>query len=183
MVQSWIQSHLQWQVFLHTYQIEWKGHHEGYTIPMNKLVHVKFDPAKETNDGVHDSWRIFFRERLQVQVKKNIGGLSQRILLEPHSIWTGKTNHKKLFYFLARPIIWLGTQTFIEKTINHNWAPLATAKRPHINTGKVYPIIARSRRPVTTIHAVRRNQSCLPQDSGSNKNNLHGPNSKVPSYI
>ena len=68
-VWSCMWSHIQWQVCLHSEQTEWKGHHESYTIPTHKLVNVKFGPAKENNDRVHESWRIFCRERLRVQVK------------------------------------------------------------------------------------------------------------------
>ena len=82
------------------------------------------------------------------------------------------------------PIIGLGAQTLNGKKINHTWAPPATAKRPQINTGKGYPFIYRSiTRPVPTIHAVRRHQSCLLQDIGSLRENVYGPNRKVPSYI
>ena len=82
------------------------------------------------------------------------------------------------------PIIGLGAQTLNGKKINHTWAPPATAKRPQINTGKGYPFRARSRpRPVPIIHSVIRHQYCLPQDSGSNRKILYGPNRKVPSYI
>ena len=71
-----------------------------------------------------------------------------------------------------------------QKIINHTWAPAATSKMTQINTGKGYPIISRSiTRTVPTIHSVKRHQSCLPQDSGSNRKKLHGPNRKVPSYI
>ena len=48
----------------------------------------------------------------------------------------GKAITQKLIRFLARPIIWPGAQTFIQKTINHTWEPSATSKRPQINTGK-----------------------------------------------
>ena len=91
---------------------------------------------------------------------------------------------KKILHFLARPIIWLGAQKFIEKTINHTWAPSATSKRPQINTWKVNPIIPISITiPVTTIHTVRIHQYCLPQDSGYHRKKLHVPNRKVSSYI
>ena len=59
-----------------------------------------------------------------------------------------------------------------QKTINHTLAPSTTSKRPQINTGKGYPIRSRSRartRPVPNTHAVRRHQSCLPQDSRYNR--------------
>ena len=73
---------------------------------------------------------------------------------------------------------------YLSKKINHTWAPSATSKMPQINTGKGNPIQYRSRtRPISTIHAVRRHQSCLPQESGSNSKIVHGPNRKVPSYI
>ena len=45
-----------------------------------------------------------------MQVKKHIVGLSPRILLEPHSIWMGESNHKKPIHFLARLIIKPGAQ-------------------------------------------------------------------------
>ena len=70
------------------------------------------------------------------------------------------------------------------KTINHTWAPSATSKRPQINTVKGTPVRTRYRtRPISAIHAVRRHQSCLPRDIGFNREILHGPNRKVPSYI
>ena len=72
----------------------------------------------------------------------------------------------------------------LSKKINHTWAPSETAKRSKINTGKGYLIRARSRtRPVPTIHSVRKQQSCLLQDSGSLSKKIYGPNRKVPSYI
>ena len=46
---------------------------------------------------------------------KHIVGLSPCILLEPHSFLMGKTNHTQNLHFLARPIIGLNAQTFIEK--------------------------------------------------------------------
>ena len=96
----------------------------------------------------------------------------------------GKSNHKKLLHFLARPIILPSAQIFIQKRINHTWASSATSKKPQINTGKGNPIISRSRTiPINTIHAVRRPHFCLPQDSGSNRKKLHGTNRKVTSYI
>ena len=105
-----------------------------------------------------------------MQVKEHIGGLSPRIMLYPHSIWMGESKHKKILHFLARPIIWPGAQIFIQKIFNHTWAPSASSKRPQIDTGKVHPIRSRSRtRSITTIHAVRRHQSCLPQDNGPNR--------------
>ena len=70
------------------------------------------------------------------------------------------------------------------KTFNHTWGPSATSKMPHINTGKGNPIRSGSRTiPIPTIHAVRRHQYCIPQDSGFNRKILHGQNRKVPSYI
>ena len=96
----------------------------------------------------------------------------------------GKINHKKLLHFLARPVIWPGAQIFIQKKINYTWSSSETSKRPQINTVKGNPIIYRSRTiPIPTIHTVRRHQYFLPQDSGSNRNILHGPNRKIPSYI
>ena len=101
----------------------------------------------------------------------------------PLNLDMGKQS-QKLLHFLARPIIGLGAQTLNKKTINHNWAPPATAKRPQINTGKFYPFRSRSiTRPVLTIHAVRRRQSCILQDNGSLRYNVYGTNRKVPSYI
>ena len=50
-----------------------------------------------------------------MQIKKHIGGISPRILLDPHSFWMGKSNHKKNLHFLARPIIGPGAQTPNEK--------------------------------------------------------------------
>ena len=70
--------------------------------PTHKLLHVKFNPTKENNDRVHDSWQNICRERLRVQVKYHIGGLSPRIFMDPHSIWMGGSNHKKFFTY------WLG---------------------------------------------------------------------------
>ena len=53
-----------------------------------------------------------------------------------------------------------------------------------INTVAGTPVTTGSRtRPISPIHAVRINQSCLPQDNGFNRKFLHGPNRKVPSYI
>ena len=96
----------------------------------------------------------------------------------------GGNQSKKLLHFLARPIVWPGAKIFIQKTINHTWAPSATSKRLQINTGKRNRIRSRSRtRPIPTIYAVRRHQSFLPQDSGSNRNILHRPKRKVPSYM
>ena len=110
-VRAWLWSHLQRQALPHQEQAEWKDYHEGKTRRAHKHLHVNLNPAKETNDGVHNSWRIFFRERLRMQIKKHIGGLPPRILLETHSFWMGKRNHKKLIHFLARPIIVPGSQT------------------------------------------------------------------------
>ena len=162
--------------------MEWKYYHEGNRRHTHKLIYVKFDPAKYINDGVHDPRQIFCREHLQVQVKEHIGGLSPLILLDSHSIWMGKRHHKKILRFLARPIIGLGAQIFIEKIINYNWAPSATAKRPQINIGKGYPFRFRSRTiPVPTIQSFRRHQSCLLQYIGSNREILYRPNMKVTS--
>ena len=86
----------------------------------------------------------------------------------------GTGNHKKLLRFLASPII----------CVNHTWSPSSTSKRPQINTGKGNQIRTISRtRPISTIHKVRRHQSFLPQDSGSNRKILYGPNRKVIGYI
>ena len=35
--------------------------------------------------------------------------------MDPHSIWMGKINHKKLLHFLAMPIIWPGAEIFNQK--------------------------------------------------------------------
>ena len=58
---------------------------------------------------------MFCRERLRVQIKKDISGLPPRILLETHSFWMGKINHQKLLHLLARPISGPGSQTPHEK--------------------------------------------------------------------
>ena len=97
-----------------------------------------------------------------MQVKNHGCRLSPRILLEPHSIWMGESNHKKNLHFLARPIIGLGAQTLNKIIINHTWAPPVTAKRPQINTGKGKTFRAKSRTiPVPTINSVRKHQSCF----------------------
>ena len=81
-----------------------------------------------------------------------------------------ENNHKKRIHFLERPIIGPGAQTINEKTINHTWEPPATAERPQINIGKGYAFRSRSRTiQVPTIHAIRRHQSFVLQDSGSHK--------------
>ena len=90
---------------------------------------------------------------------------------------------KKFLHLLARHIIWPGALIFIQKTFNHKWAPSATSKSPHINTGKGTPVRNRSRtRPIYTIHAVNRHQYCLPQDSRPHRKKLHGTNMKLHSY-
>ena len=71
---------------------------------------------------------------------------------------------------------------YLTKKINHTWA------RTTINTEKINLIITRSRTwtrtiPISSIHAVRRNQSYIHQDSGFDRENLNGLNRKVPSYI
>ena len=72
----------------------------------------------------------------------------------------------------------------LTKKIKHTWAPPATTKGPFINTIKGHAFRTRSRaRPVPTIHAVRKRQSCLLQDSGSFRGNLYGPNRKFTSHI
>ena len=71
-----------------------------------------------------------------------------------------------------------------KKTINHTWAPPETTKSPQINTGKGYAPMAISRTiTVPTIHAVRRHQYFLLQDSGYFRENLYGLNRNVPSHI
>ena len=102
-----------------------------------------------------------------MQIKKYISGLPPRILLEPYSFWMGKSNHKKILHFLARPIIGPGEQTPHEKTINYTWEPPATADGPQINTRKGHASTTRPRaRSVPSIHTVRKHQYCLLQDSG-----------------
>ena len=119
-----------------------------------------------------------------MKVKERIGGLSPRILMDPHSIWMGENNHKNNSSLIGQAYHLTWRTNIYRKKINHTWAPSATPKRPHTNTGKGYPIRARSRtRLVTTIHEVKRHQCCLPQDSGSNRKKLYGPIRKVPSYI
>ena len=119
-----------------------------------------------------------------MQIKKRIGGLPTCILLKPHSFWIGESNHKKILHLLASPNIELGSQLPHKKTINHTWAPLATAEGRLINTRKVHAFRTRSRaRPVPTIHSVRKHQYCLLQDSGSFWENVYTPNRKVTSHI
>ena len=69
----------------------------------------------------------------------------------------------------------------INKKINHTWVPPATAKGPQINTRKGNAFITRSgARPVTKIHAVRKHQSCLLQDSGSFGENVYDQTGRSP---
>ena len=96
-MRAWLWIHLQLQVGPHQDQAEWKNYHEGKTRRGHKPLHVKINPAKVTNDGVHKPWQIFFRERLRLQIKKHIGELPPHILLDPHSFWMGKFNHKNFF--------------------------------------------------------------------------------------
>ena len=42
---------------------------------------------------------------LRVQIKRHTCGLPPGIMMEPHSIWVGKSNYKKLLHFLSRLII------------------------------------------------------------------------------
>ena len=64
-----------------------------------------------------------------------------------------------------------------QKTINHTWAPPATAEEPQIHTRKSHASRPRSRaRPVSSSHTVRKHQSCRLQDSGSFRENLYRPN-------
>ena len=118
-----------------------------------------------------------------MQIKNHIDGIPPRILMDPHSFWIGKRNHKKLLHFLARPIIGPGLQTPNKKTTNHTWAPPETAKGPKINTRKGHAFRTRARaRLVTTIHTVRKHQYCLLQYSGFFRKNLYIP-SKGNKYI
>ena len=95
----------------------------------------------------------------------------------------GKSITKKLF------TSWPGLSSdLMQKYLTRNNQPyLATfdnqvkAYYPH---RKGTPGRTRSRtRPIYPIHAFRRHQSCLPQDSGCNREKVHEPNRKVPSYI
>ena len=64
---------------------------------------------------------------------------------------------------------------------NHTWEPSETSKRPQINTGKGNPIISRPRTiTIPTIHAVRRHQSCLPQEIGSNRKKYTDQTGRLP---
>ena len=50
-----------------------------------------------------------------MKTEKEFSGLPPHIMLEPHSLRMGESNHQKLLHFLSRPIIGNGSQTPYKK--------------------------------------------------------------------
>ena len=131
---------------------------------------------------------MFCGECVWVQIKRHACGLPPRIILEPHSIWVGKGNYKKLLHFLAGLIIWSCAKILDWKTSNHTQASSTTSESPTIHTEKGNPIrtrtIPRTRTiSISPIYKVIRHQYCLPQDSGFDRLNLHWSNRTVSNHI